>query len=118
MLYEAHGISRFIVVCGYTDLRKGISGLAQIIEGNYHLDPFETNTLFLFCGKRGDRIKALLWEGNGFLLLYKRWERGTLSWPRTPNEVAEISKHEYRLLLQGLNPIKPKVRDVYPKTAF
>ena len=118
MLYEAHGISRFIVVCGYTDLRKGISGLAQIIEGNYHLDLFETNTLFLFCGKRGDRIKALLWEGNGFLLLYKRWERGTLSWPRTPNEVAEISKHEYRLLLQGLNPIKPKVRDVYPKTAF
>ena len=118
MFYEAHGISRFIVVCGYTDLRKGISGLAQIIEGNYHLDPFETNTLFLFCGKRGDRIKALLWEGNGFLLLYKRWERGTLSWPRTPNEVAEISKHEYRLLLQGLNPIKPKVRDVYPKTAF
>ena len=118
MLYEAHGISRFIVVCGYTDLRKGISGLAQIIEGNYHLDPFETNTLFLFCGKRGDRIKALLWKGNGFLLLYKRWERGTLSWPRTPNEVAEISKHEYRLLLQGLNPIKPKVRDVYPKTAF
>ena len=118
MLYEAHGISRFIVVCGYTDLRKGISGLAQIIEGNYHLDPFETNTLFLFCGKRGDRIKALLWEGNGFLLLYKRWERGTLSWPRTPNEVAEISKHEYRLLLPGLNPIKPKVRDVYPKTAF
>ena len=118
MLYEAHGISRFIVVCGYTDLRKGISGLAQIIEGNYHLDPFETNTLFLFCGKRGDRIKALLWEGNGFLLLYKRWERGTLSWPRTPNEVAEISKHEYRLLLQGLNPIKPKIRDVHPKTAF
>ena len=118
MLYEAHGLSRFIVVCGYTDLRKGISGLAQIIEGNYHLDPFETNTLFLFCGKRGDRIKALLWEGNGFLLLYKRWERGTLSWPRTPNEVAEISKHEFRLLLQGLNPIKPKVRDVYPKTAF
>ena len=118
MLYEAHGISRFSVVCGYTDLRKGISGLAQIIEGNYHLDPFETNTLFLFCGKRGDRIKALLWEGNGFLLLYKRWERGTLSWPRTPNEVAEISKHEFRLLLQGLNPIKPKVRDVYPKTAF
>ena len=118
MLYEAHGISRFIVVCGYTDLRKGISGPAQIIEGNYHLDPFEVNTMFLFCGKRCDRIKALLWEGTGFLLLYKRWERGTLSWPRTPNEVAEISKHDFRLLLQGLNPIKPKVRDVYPKTAF
>ena len=118
MLYEAHGIKRFIVVCGYSDLRKGVLGLAQIIEGTFGLNPFEENTMFLFCGKRGDRIKALLWEGNGFLLLYKRWERGTLSWPRTPNEVAELSKHEFRLLLQGLNPIKPKIRDVHPKTAF
>ena len=41
MLYEAHGISKFIVVCGYTDLRKGITGLAQIIEGNFRMDPFE-----------------------------------------------------------------------------
>ena len=118
MLYEAHGIKRFVVVCGYTDLRKGVDGLSQIIQGNYQLDPFELNTLFLFCGKRGDRIKALLWEGNGFLLLYKRWERGSLSWPRTPNEVAEISKHEFRLLLQGLNPINPKVRDVKPASSF
>ncbi len=118
MLYEAYGISRFVIVCGYTDLRKGISGLAQIIEGNFNLNPFEGKTLFLFCGRRCDRIKALLWEGNGFLLLYKRWERGTLSWPRTPSEVADISKHEFHLLLQGLNPLNPKVRDVYPATAF
>ena len=60
MLYEAHGISKFIVVCGYTDLRKGITGLAQIIEGNFRMDPFEKDTLFLFCGRRGDRIKALV----------------------------------------------------------
>ena len=72
MLFEAHGISRFVVVCGYTDLRKGIHGLAQIIEGSFNLDPFEENVLFLFCGRRGDRIKALLWEGNGFLLLYSK----------------------------------------------
>ncbi len=62
MLYEAHGISKFVVICGYTDLRKGITGLAQIVEGNFKLDPFERDTLFLFCGRRGDRIKALLLE--------------------------------------------------------
>ena len=118
MLYEAHGISRFIVICGYTDLRKGIGGLAQLIEGTYHLDPFEEKVLFLFCGKRGDRIKALLWEGSGFLLLYKRWEKGSLTWPRTPNEAAEISKHQFRLLLQGPNPIHPKIQDVHPETSF
>ena len=105
MLYEAHGIKKFVVICGYTDLRKGIQGLAQVIEGTYRLDPFEKDVLFLFCGRRGDRIKALVWEGTGFLLLYKRWENGSLSWPRTPTEAAMLSKHEFRLLLQGLNPL-------------
>lgn len=118
MLYEAHGISRFVLVCGYTDLRKGIEGLAQVIEGNYKMDPFEKDTMFLFCGKRGDRIKALLWEGNGYLLLYKRFEGGSLSWPCTPQEAVTISKHDFRLLLQGLNPICPKVKDVDPHTTF
>lgn len=118
MLYEAQGITKFVVICGYTDLRKGIDGLSQIIEGSYHLDPFEKNVLFLFCGQRGDRIKALLWEGNGFLLLYKRWEKGTLSWPRNPGETVNISKHTFRLLLQGLNPVKRMVSDVSPRTVF
>ena len=118
MLYEAHGIKKFIVVCGYTDLRKGIDGLAQIIEGNFNLDPFEKDVLFLFCGRRGDRIKALVWEGSGFLLLYKRIEKGSLSWPRTPKEAVAISKHEYRLLLQGLNPVHPRIQEVSPATAF
>lgn len=118
MLYEAHGIRRFIVVCGYTDLRKGIQGLSQIVEANFHLDPFEKDVLFLFCGRRGDRFKALLWEGTGYLLLYKRLEKGSLSWPRTPNEAAEISKHEFRLLLQGLNPVQPRVQEVTPRTTF
>lgn len=118
MLYEAHGISRFIVICGYTDLRKGIGGLSQLIEGTFKLNPFEEKVLFLFCGKRGDRIKCLLWEGTGFLLLYKRWENGSLAWPRTPNEAAEISKHQFRLLLQGLNPVRPKIQDAHPETSF
>ena len=111
MLYEAHGIKKFIVVCGYTDLRKGIPGLSQIIEGSYQMNPFERDVLFLFCGRRGDRIKALLF-------LYKRLEKGSLAWPRTPNEAVTISKHDYRLLLSGLNPVNLKVQDVYPKTAF
>ena len=77
MLSEANGITKIFVVCGYTDLRKSIDGLAQLLEGKYHLDPFERNVLFLFCGRKNDRIKALLWEGNGFLLLYKRYEGGS-----------------------------------------
>ena len=61
---------------GFTDLRRGIDGLAAIVQQQFELDPF-TNTLFLFCGRRRDRIKALYWEGDGFVLLYKRLESGS-----------------------------------------
>lgn len=118
MLYEANGIRKFIIVTGYTDLRKGITGLSQLIEANYQLNPFEPDVLFLFCGRRGDRIKALLWEGTGFLLLYKRWEKGSLSWPRNTGEAIRLTKGEYRLLLKGLNPVHPKVQEITPSTTL
>ena len=118
MLYEARDITKIFIACGYTDLRRGIEGLAQIVEGQYHLDPFEKNVLFLFCGRRSDRIKGLLWEGDGFLLLYKRLENGSFSWPHTPNEAVLLTRGEYRLLTKGLNPVKPRIREVTPTTAF
>ena len=83
MLEDAAGIRRVVIACGYVDLRKGIDGLSMIIGGRYHQNPFEKGTLFLFCGRRSDRIKGLLWMGDGFLQLYKRLEAGSLSWPRT-----------------------------------
>ena len=88
MLAEAAGVKRIILACGRTDLRKGIDGLAQLIGTKYDLNPFEKDVLFLFCGCRTDRIKGLLWEGTGFLLLYKRLEDGLFSWPRTPEEAS------------------------------
>lgn len=71
MLNDARGFSRVFIATGYSDLRKGIDGLANIIKFQYELDPFQKNVLFLFCGRRTDRIKGLVWEGDGFLLLYK-----------------------------------------------
>ena len=68
MLSDFTGADRVYIACGYTDLRRGIDGLAAIVQQQFNLDPF-TNTLFLFCGRRRDRIKALYWEGNGFVLL-------------------------------------------------
>lgn len=50
------------IVTGYTDLRFGIDGLAAVVQHKYELDPFDKDTLFLFCGRRADRIKGLLWE--------------------------------------------------------
>ena len=72
MLADISSVDAIYIVCGTVDLRKGIDGLATIIGDKYGQNPFEKGTLFLFCGKRSDRCKRLLWMGTGFLLLYKR----------------------------------------------
>lgn len=78
------------LACGYTDMRKSIDGLAAVVEQQFNLNPFQP-ALFLFCGKRCDRLKALLWEGDGFVLLYKRLENGRFQWPRTQSECRPIT---------------------------
>ena len=54
-----------------TDMRHSINGLCGIVQEKLHMDP-RRSALYLFCGRRCDRIKALVWEGDGFQLLYKR----------------------------------------------
>jgi len=95
------------IACGYTDLRKGIDGLASMVQQQFQLDPF-TNTLFLFCGRRRDRIKGLYWEGDGFVLLYKRLESGSYQWPRKASEVQALTPQQYRWLMEGLQIEQPK----------
>ncbi len=95
------------VACGYTDLRRGIDGLAGMVQTRFHLDPFQ-KALFLFCGRRKDRIKGLYWEGDGFVLLYKRLENGSFQWPRTGEEARQLTAQQYRWLMEGLNVEQPK----------
>lgn len=71
MLNEFTEADKVYIVCGYTDQHYGVDGLTVIVQQEFSLDPF-TNNLFLFCGRRRDRIKALYWEGNGFVLFYKQ----------------------------------------------
>ena len=107
MLSDFTGAEKVYIACGYTDLRKGIDGLATLVQSQFQLDPF-TNTLFLFCGRRCDRIKALYWEGNGFVLLYKRLESGSFQWPRNGEEVRKLTAQQYRWLMEGLQIDQPK----------
>ena len=107
MLSDFSGADRIYIACGYTDLRRGIDGLAGIVQQQFRLDPF-TNSLFLFCGRRRDRIKALYWEGNGFILLYKRLEDGVFQWPRSEEEAKELTPQQYRWLMEGLQIEQPK----------
>ena len=64
MLNDAKGFRRIIIACGKTDLRRGIDGLAAIVQEQFHLDPGEKDVLFLFCGTKMDRIKGLVYAGN------------------------------------------------------
>ena len=89
------------IACGKTDLRKGIDGLAMIVKEQFRLDPFRKDVLFLFCGGKQDRFKGLVWDGDGFLLLYKRIEAGRIQWPRDRSEVALLSPEDYRMLMEG-----------------
>ena len=70
-MIDLSSIKNYYIACGYTDLRRGIDGLAQIVTLQYGYEINE-NSLFLFCGRRTDRIKALWFSGDGFVLLYKR----------------------------------------------
>lgn len=95
------------LACGYTNLRRGIDGLAGKVQGQFGLDPFQ-KALFLFCGRRKDRIKGLYWEGNGFVLVYKRLESGRFQWPRDGDEALALTAQQYRWLMEGLEIVQSK----------
>jgi transposase len=107
MLRDFTGADHIYIAVGYTDMRKGINGLALLIQQNFHLDPF-SNSLFLFCGKKADRLKALYYEHDGFILLTKRLDHGSFQWPRNRSEAAELTGQQYRWLMEGLSIKQPK----------
>jgi len=105
------------IACGYTDMRKSIDGLMLIVKQTFQLNPFQNN-LFLFCGRRRDRIKALFWEGDGFILLYKRLESGGFQWPKNAQAVRSITPQQLRWLLEGLCIDQPKAVQKLNTTAL
>ena len=107
MLLNDIKVDHVYISCNRTDMRKSINGLAAIVQSTFNLDPF-SNSLFLFCGKSKSRIKALLWEGDGFVLLDKRYENGSLKWPKDEAEVRELTPQQLRGLLEGLSIDQPK----------
>lgn len=106
-MFDVSKIHHIYIACGYTDLRCGIDGLAAIVQSQFRLDPC-SNGIFLFCGRRADRFKALYWDMDGFVLLYKRLEKGKYQWPRTQEQVRELNSQEFRWLMEGLSIHQPK----------
>ena len=108
MLGDITAADEIYIVTGRTDMRKSIDGLCAIVEDQFHMDP-RRSALYLFCGKRCDRIKALLWESDGFVLLYKRMEvQGRFRWPRNQLEVKQLTWQQFDWLMSGLEIEQPK----------
>lgn len=112
MLIDFTQVKHIFIVTGKTDLRRGIDGLASIIQQEYQLDVCD-DAVFLFCGNRCDRFKMLYWDGDGFLLCYKRIENGRLKWPRKKEEVKQLSLQQIRWVLDGLSIHQPRAIKAY-----
>ena len=102
MLLNFQCVQHVFVVCGKTDLRKGIDGLASLIQHTYDLEVYQ-DAVFLFCGNRSDRFKVLYWDGDGFALFYKRLERGRYASTSHGEVSKQMSREELMMLLEGLS---------------
>jgi transposase len=103
-------IRHVVVICGRSDLRRGIDGLAAIVKLQYGLEPLKPGTLFLFCGTKRDRIKGLAYNGVGFYLLYIRLSNGKFQWPRNSDEARDISQEQYKRFMDGFS-IDSSIKD-------
>lgn len=119
MLNDATCFKNIYIVCGTTDMRAGIDRLVSIAQAGLGVSPYMPDTLFMFCGRRADRIKCITWEGDGWLLLSKRLSDSRFQWPRTESEVRSLSQKQFRWLMDGLT-IDPRrsVKQVDPPEYF
>lgn len=95
------------LVAGVTDMRKGFDGLSALVQSAIDADPFSGH-LFVFRGRRGDRIKVLWWDGDGLCLYAKRLERGRFVWPRAEDGKVALSSAQLSMLLEGIDWRIPK----------
>lgn len=108
MLADISNVDAIYIVCGRTDMRKSIDGLCAIIQDHFEMN-VSSNSLYLFCGRKCDRIKAILKEPDGIVLIYKRLTaQGTYKWPRNKSEVRNLTWREFDWLMSGLDIEQPK----------
>ena len=88
-------------------MRKGFDGLAALVQTQINADPF-SGQLFVFRGRRGDRVKALWWDGDGLCLYAKRLERGRFVWPQAQDGTVHLSNAQLSMLLEGIDWRRPE----------
>ncbi|KJS42725.1 MAG: transposase [Rhodospirillaceae bacterium BRH_c57] len=93
---------RVYLAAGRTDMRKGMHGLSLLVQETLKLDPFAGH-LFAFRGRRGDLVKILAWDGQGFCLFSKRLEHGRFVWPSAADGVVTLTPAQLSMLIEGID---------------
>jgi transposase len=99
--------TRIWLAAGITDMRRGMDGLATLVQSTLELDPFSGH-VFAFRGRRGDIIKVLWWSGDGMNLYAKRLERGRFIWPQAESGSIHLSTAQLSMLLEGIDWRRPE----------
>ena len=107
--------TRVWIGAGVTDMRKGMDGLAALVQTALGERPF-SGDVFVFRGKRGDLVKLLWWSGDGMNLYAKRLERGRFVWPQATSGTVHLSSAQLSMLLEGIDWRRP-VRTWQPTVA-
>jgi len=98
MLAISH-TSRYYLYRKPCDMRFGIYSLSGLVRNELGHDP-QSGDVFVFIGKRGNQIRFLQWDRDGFAMYVKKLERGTFEWPE--GREAAITSHQLTLLMEGV----------------
>jgi transposase len=101
-MLNCSGSVRIFLATNPVDMRRQIDGLAALVNDVLSQDPF-TGHVFVFRGRRADRVKILVWDKNGFVLYYKRLEKGRFRFPDATSPCRELDSTGLTLLLEGLD---------------
>jgi transposase len=98
--------TRVWLAAGVTDMRRGFDGLATLVQCSLLEDPFSGH-VFVFRGRKGDRIKVLWWCGDGMCMFMKRLEHGYFIWPDTQSGSVHLTQAQLSMLLEGIDWRRP-----------
>lgn len=98
--------TRVWLAAGVTDLRKGMDGLAALVQTMLARNPYEGH-VFVFRGRRGDLVKLLWSSGDGMNLYVKRLERGRFVWPQAASGAVYLTGAQLSMLLEGIDWRRP-----------
>ena len=97
-------------------MRKAVNGLTAIVQQEMQQDPF-SGSIYLFCNRGRDLLKAVYWDKTGFWLSQKRLEKDRYPWPRDEGEVRELTAEQLQMLLAGIDFFRAHKPAYYKKAA-